>query len=90
MTLMGSRIRSKVSDHLNTIHQPPHYNTYRGRTTETLILPSHMYVCMYVIGRPGTAGVPHTQNRIGPQEQRADMCRDTWKEIIFVNDIVVR
>jgi hypothetical protein len=45
MTLMGSRIRSKVSDHLNPIHQPPHYNTYRGRTTETLILPSHVHLC---------------------------------------------
>jgi hypothetical protein len=45
MTLMGSRTRSKVSDHLNPIHQPPHYSTYRGRTTETLILPSHVHFC---------------------------------------------
>jgi hypothetical protein len=45
MTLMGSRIRSKVSDHLNPIRQPPHYSTYRGRTTETFILPSHVHFC---------------------------------------------
>jgi hypothetical protein len=45
MGLMGSRIRSKVSDHLHPIHQPPHYNTYRGRTAETLILPSHVHLC---------------------------------------------
>jgi hypothetical protein len=45
MTLMGSRIRSKVSDHLHPIYQPPQYNTYRGQTTETLILPSHVHFC---------------------------------------------
>jgi hypothetical protein len=40
--LMCSRIRP-IS--LNSIHQPPHYSTYRGRTTETLVLPSDVHCC---------------------------------------------